>query len=87
MGVRFLTGIYDGGEPGTALVDSVTDTAFGPLFASEEHAQDFLDWLDVDARSLSSESLAVEHEQWRRECVDEESGDLKEDEENEENES
>lgn len=59
MGVRLLT------EDGkTAIYDSVTDTAFGPVFYgldadedadsegadSEEMAKLFLDWLPEDAR-------------------------------------
>ena len=66
MGVRLLT--QDGK---TAIYDSVTDTAFGPVFYgldadedadsegadSEEMAQLFLDWLAADARVYSNEEL------------------------------
>ena len=32
-----------------ALYDSTTATAFGPLFSSEDEAQEFLDWLKEKA--------------------------------------
>ncbi len=41
MGVRILAG-----DDNAVLYCSTSDWAFGPLFDSEEKAQDFLKWLD-----------------------------------------
>jgi hypothetical protein len=80
MGIRILEGMYDGSQHAAVLVDSVTDTAFGPLFNSSYHAEHFLEWLrenvtSDDARKLSAGELAEAHASWSEECLDEE-GDL-----------
>lgn len=46
MGVRILEGTYDGTRDAAVLVDSVTGTAFGPLFADHDEAEAFLKWLE-----------------------------------------
>lgn len=57
MGVRILVGEYDGGDEKACLVDSVTGTAFGPLFEDRDEAQDFCDWCDADPRGIDAASL------------------------------
>ena len=60
MGLRFIS---DGEH--TALYDSVTDWAFGPVFTTEDAALAFLNWAenhgvpDGDVRCLSNERLAA----------------------------
>ena len=50
-------------EGTTALYDTVSDWAFGPVFTQREHAEAFLDWTetqgvqDGDVRQLSNEDL------------------------------
>jgi hypothetical protein len=39
-----LSGKYDGATEAAVLVDSVTGTAFGPMFDDEQEADDFLTW-------------------------------------------
>jgi hypothetical protein len=64
MGVRILLGVYDGtGDAAQAacLVDSVTGTAFGPLFRGPDADLDierFLKWYD-DTRSLDLRRLTA----------------------------
>lgn len=77
MGIRILEGMYDGHQHAAVLVDSVTETAFGPLFGSKYHAECFLEWLhdnvtEEDARKLSSEELSMAYDDWCEECLDEE---------------
>jgi len=61
MGVRFIEGTYDGTQEGaTAMVDSTSDWAFGPLFESVDHAEAFLRWLDEDPRKYADALLADE---------------------------
>jgi len=84
MGIRILEGTYDGHKHAAALVDSVTDTVFGPLFDSAHHAECFLEWLrdnvtNEDARKLSSGELALAHDDWRKECLDEDGDFLSDD--------
>lgn len=55
MGVRITDGDH------VAIYDSVTGTAFGPVFGSEDEAQGFLDGLDMDARDYSPDELSVQH--------------------------
>lgn len=63
MGVRITTA-----ERKVALYDSVTGKAFGPVFDSEEEADSFLNWLDLqgygDARSLTAATLDEEYAAW-----------------------
>jgi hypothetical protein len=64
MGVRIL---YDTSERIACLYDSTSGHAFGPLISewdidgsyldAETLADDFLKWLDVDARQLSEDQL------------------------------
>jgi hypothetical protein len=59
MGVRTTT--YEGVTSKVALYDSTSDTAFGPVFDTEEEAGDFLYWLDgvgvPDARAITPAAL------------------------------
>jgi hypothetical protein len=59
MGVRTTT--YEGVTSKVALYDSTNDTAFGPVFDTEEEAGDFLYWLDgggfPDPRTLLPAAL------------------------------
>jgi hypothetical protein len=71
MGIRILEGSYDGESRGAAMVDSVTDTVFGPLFKSAAHIDDFLEWLKTDARRFTDVELREQHDAWHEECCDE----------------
>lgn len=54
MGVRILQGDdYDG----ACLYCSVSMWAFGPIFENHDQAQEFLDWLSTDPRSLNDSEL------------------------------
>lgn len=61
MGVRFLIGTYDGYKDKVALIDSVTETAFGPMLEDEQEADRFLTYLTEngvrDARELKDPQL------------------------------
>ena len=66
-----------------ALYDSVSDTAFGPIWDSEEEATEFLKWYDEsdyqqDLRELLPVSLAELQEEFRN--LDEEAEDEAEEE-------
>lgn len=52
MSVRIIT---DGDN--SVIYDSVTMTAFGPVFGRDEDPNDFLEWLPKDARSYSANEL------------------------------
>jgi len=52
-------------EGQSCLYDSTTETAFGPIFYSDENVQSFLDWLKVDPRLLSHEGLSQKVAEWR----------------------
>lgn len=61
MGVRILLDEREG----AVLYDSVSGWAFGPIFpGGEDDAQEFLDWLKVDARGLSEYDLKTAHHDW-----------------------
>lgn len=68
MGLRYITS-----DDKTALYDSVTEWAFGPVFNTEHAADQFLDWLqaqgvrDGDARSLSTPDLVT---LWESYCAE-----------------
>ena len=50
-----------------AIYDSVTDTAFGPIFESEADAESFLAYLrarDLDARALNDRILEEHQNTW-----------------------
>lgn len=67
MGVRIISA-----HMGSVAVmyDSVTDWAFGPVFydegdySAEERIQHFLEWLQVDARSLTDVDLEGKRNEW-----------------------
>lgn len=60
MGVRLIEA-HDGL---TALYCSTSMTAFGPIFEDGEQAEDFLDWLEIDARKLSPDALMDTYSLW-----------------------
>jgi len=77
MGIRILEGAYDGGDEVRAvMVDSTTEAAFGPLFESGEHVEDFLAWLEQDPRGFRADQLASLHAEWRKLRVDDD-GEIK----------
>jgi hypothetical protein len=65
VSVRFIEGKYDGQEGATALVDSVSGFAFGPIFTEGESAQDFIEWLPLDARTYKDGDLETMYMRWR----------------------
>lgn len=62
MGVQVLEE-YNGGR--AVLYCSTTDWAFGPVFASTDHAQSFLTWLYTDPRGLTDSQLESKYSQWQ----------------------
>ena len=60
-----------------ALYDSVTGHAFGEVFATEQEAEDFLEWLDSnegrDARVIPSTELGQLRSAWERQRDDDKS--------------
>ena len=61
MSVRIIEGT-DGYK---CLYDSVTMTAFGPIFYDEDDIDDFLEWVKVDPRKCSQEALDNIVHEWR----------------------
>ena len=64
MGLRFVTD-----DEVTAMYDSVSGWAFGPIFHDEDEAQRFLDWTEtqgVRAGDVRSVPLAELDELWAR---------------------
>jgi len=61
MSVRIIEGT-DGYK---CLYNSVTMTAFGPIFYDEDDVEDFLEWVKVDPRTCSPEALDKIVHQWR----------------------
>ena len=47
------------------LLDTTTMQVFGSVFYINEDAFDFLEWLEVDANSLSKEDLDIKINEWR----------------------
>lgn len=62
MSVRTTT--HEGVTTKVALYDSTSDLAFGPLFDSEEDAEDFLAWLPLDARTYDTAGLIEMRHRW-----------------------
>lgn len=67
MGVWTLEGTLDNDSTGAVLVDSVTMTAFGPVFTDGAEAESFLAWLDhdTDPRTLEDRDLLDRVQQFR----------------------
>lgn len=71
MGVRTIS---DERDRMSALYDSVTELAFGPLFHNDEgSADEFLDWFNersfskhIDLRSMHPDSLAQTIREWHK---------------------
>ena len=59
--------MYDGKLRRACLVDSVSETAFGPLFADEEECEDFLEWLGHDPRKHTTTDLVNLKNKWLKE--------------------
>ncbi len=57
MGVRILNGRSNSDRRASVLYDSVSGFAFGPLFDSQEDAEEFLATLTEDARTLTDTEL------------------------------
>lgn len=73
MGVRVASGDRMDGldeKPFAVLYDSVTGTAFGPMFESEEEALTFTRWCEVfcqrDPRQMGDHELGREVDSFRR---------------------
>ena len=62
MAVKILT---DTDQGYSCLYCSTTCWAFGGIFYEEENAEDFLDWLGDDPRSLSNQELENKMHEWR----------------------
>lgn len=62
MSVRIIEGT-DGYK---AIYDSVTMTAFGPIFYDEDDVDDLLEWLPEDARTYGQHQLNDLVHQWRQ---------------------
>lgn len=62
MSVRIIT---DGDN--SVIYDSVTMTAFGPVFNRDEDPDEFLEWLPNDARSYNGQELWILVGDWREE--------------------
>lgn len=60
MGCR----IIDGGDDGAVLYCSTSMIAFGPVFESADHAEDFLKWLGSDPRHLTDIQLGTKYGEW-----------------------
>lgn len=60
MSVRIIT---DGDN--SVIYDSVTMTAFGPVFGRDEDPDEFLEWLPQDARSYNGQELWSLVGDWR----------------------
>lgn len=60
MGVRIVEG-KDGSQTVALLYCSVSMWAFGPVFDDWEMADDFLNWLNQDARRLSDHELRTSY--------------------------
>jgi hypothetical protein len=70
MGVRLLTGTYDGTQHGaTVMVDSVSGTAFGPVFDSWDDAEDFREWAGQDPRTYTPAQLHAAVRAWHESRV------------------
>jgi len=68
MGVRIITDIESGEQ---VIYDSVTMTAFGPVFGKEDDVDDFLEWLPEDARKYEQRALDDKVHEWRRQREEE----------------
>jgi hypothetical protein len=67
MSVRWIADIDD---DKSVIYDSVTDTAFGPVFYTADGAQEFLTWYGErtpDLRMLSHDAICVLVQQCERE--------------------
>lgn len=62
MSVRIIEGT-DGYK---AIYDSVTMTAFGPIFNEDDDVEAFLEWLPIDARKLEQRELNDKVYEWRK---------------------
>lgn len=59
MGVRLLTGTYDGTQHGVMMVDSTDNMAFGPLFEDEDEAEAFQQWFTSGEAAKAADGLGI----------------------------
>tara|TARA_R110000772_G_scaffold15512_1_gene44964 strand:- start:3446 stop:3649 length:204 start_codon:yes stop_codon:yes gene_type:complete len=62
MGVHILTDQTDNHK---ALYCSTTMQAFGPIFYEDDDVEDFLEWLTLDARTLTDSELNNKYYEWK----------------------
>ncbi len=65
MSVRILHGDRAAEHELAVLYCSTDMVAFGPVFDSAEHAEDFLLWLSYDARTYAPPVLLARYDEWR----------------------
>jgi hypothetical protein len=66
MGTRIISN-----NDGAVMYDSVNHWAFGPVFWTYEHADDFIKWVKVDPRTLTEKELIKQFGFWSDERCDE----------------
>ena len=49
----------------SVMICNTADVAFGPVFYEDEDAEQFLEWLSPDPRTLSDHDLAAKVTEWR----------------------
>ena len=49
----------------SVMICNTVDVAFGPVFYEDEDAEQFLEWLLVDPRTLSDRDLSAQVGEWR----------------------
>lgn len=59
MSVRLLTGTYDGEKAAVVMVDSLNDSAFGPLLEDETEAEELLVWFSSGAAARAADGLGI----------------------------
>lgn len=67
MSVRILKDQEDGYS---CLYCSTTGIVFGEIFSEDEDANEFLEWLPIDARKYSDRELRTKIAEWRTEIID-----------------
>lgn len=67
MSIRILSGerINECDRPGACLYEKTSGIAFGPVFADEHEAQDFIDFCMGEYRRVPVESMDMALVAWR----------------------
>ena len=68
MSTRIIVGLADGIRSCAVLYDSVTETAFGPMFDTYAEADSFCRWcygIHIDPRQLTDAEMNAELSLWR----------------------